>query len=84
MSSPGIAKAEGFPFCIAQTTRNIFLCTMKFSLRHINQHTVKVYDRLEVQLHICFTWRLAVTMFHLFYLCGRTDRLGELRICLGI
>lgn len=53
---------------------------MKFSLRQIKQHTVKVYDRVEVQVHTCFTWGLAVTfMHHLFYLCGRTDgRLGEL------
>ena len=85
MSSPGITKADGFPFCIAQTTRKIFLCTVKFSLRQIKQHPVKVYDRVAVQLHTCFTWRLAVTfMPHLFYLCGRTvRRLGELRSLSG-
>jgi len=81
MSSPGITKAGGFLSALPRRHEKAFLCTAKFSLRQIKQHTLKIYDRVEVQLHTCFTWRLAVTfMPHLLYLCGRTDRsLGELR-----
>jgi len=56
MPSPGITKAEGFPFCIAQTTRKIFLFTVHqiHLLHQIKQHTVKVYDSAGTAAHVFY------------------------------